>query len=422
MPPVQPVVPKDSSHESTEAYSLQRILQRHWLGYSVAHPQPSYVHRAAQLLMRCKTAAMGGHVRRCPEGHIADVVYNCCRHRCCPQCAGLPRRAWLAKWEDRMLHVPARHIVFTVPQDLVPIWAHNKKCFADALFQAAKESLLHLLADPKYLGALPGLLGVLHTWSQTLAAHPHCHFIVTSGGLDSEGKWKKPVKDCLLPRQVLMHVFRSKFLSRLKQLHRQGRVRLPDSWTELRWSALLSRLWQSVWNVKILERYAHSQGVMKYLAAYLRGGAIGNRRLLKVTESEVVFRYKNRRDPKSVRVTTTKVSTDVFLQRWSQHIPPKHLQTVRAYGLYSSSKRPLLAQAHQQLPKKATGPELTEVAGNRQSPENESRSEPKRCNVCGQPLIQEPLPRQHDWNLPVPRVFAARSPPLPGSVSRNSVA
>lgn len=358
-------------------------------------------------------------MRRCPDGHVSDVVYNCCRHRCCPQCSGMPRRAWLAQWGERMLNVPARHIVFTVPQDLVPVWAHNKKRFADALFHAAKESLLHLLVDPKYLGAVPGLLGVLHTWSQTLAAHPHCHFIVTSGGLDSEGRWRIPVKDCLLPRHVLMHVFRSKFLSRLKQLHRQGHLCLPVSWTESRWSGLLSRLWQSVWNVKILERYAHSLGVMRYLAAYLRGGAIGNRRLLKVTESEVVFRYKNRRNPDGVRVATTKVSIDGFLRRWSQHIPPKHLQTVRAYGLYSSSKRMLLAQAHEQVTKQSNPRDVEAVPTDAPSPESEQRCDLRVCRVCGQTLIQEPLPRQNCSNSPGHSITFARSPPLPERVPRT---
>jgi hypothetical protein len=33
--------------------------------------------------------------------------------------------------------------------------------------------LRELLADPKYLGAQPGMLAALHTWDQTLLMHPH---------------------------------------------------------------------------------------------------------------------------------------------------------------------------------------------------------------------------------------------------------
>src|SRR5215471_13894436 len=43
---------------------------------------------------------------------------------------------------------------------------------------------------PQYLGAQPGLLAALHTWSQTLVLHPHVHCLVTGGGLTPDGHWK----------------------------------------------------------------------------------------------------------------------------------------------------------------------------------------------------------------------------------------
>jgi hypothetical protein len=51
------------------------------------------------------------------------------------------------------------------------------------LFQAVRDTLGTLLADPTYLGAQPGILAALHTWSQTLVLHPHVHCLVTGGGL-----------------------------------------------------------------------------------------------------------------------------------------------------------------------------------------------------------------------------------------------
>jgi hypothetical protein len=35
------------------------------------------------------------------------------------------------------------------------------------LFTAAWATLRELLADPKYLGATPGMIAALHTWGQT---------------------------------------------------------------------------------------------------------------------------------------------------------------------------------------------------------------------------------------------------------------
>jgi hypothetical protein len=56
------------------------------------------------------------------------------------------------------------------------------------LFQAVRETLVEILDAPKHLGAQPGLLAALHTWSQTLVLHPHVRCLVTGGGLTPEGQ------------------------------------------------------------------------------------------------------------------------------------------------------------------------------------------------------------------------------------------
>ena len=46
----------------------------------------------------------------------------------------------------------------------------------------------HLTGGPaSTLGAQPGILAALHTWSQTLVLHPHVHCLVTGGGLTPGG-------------------------------------------------------------------------------------------------------------------------------------------------------------------------------------------------------------------------------------------
>jgi hypothetical protein len=44
-----------------------------------------------------------------------------------------------------------------------------------------------LLGDAMYLGACPGLIAALHTWSQTLVLHPQLHCVVTGGGSRTRG-------------------------------------------------------------------------------------------------------------------------------------------------------------------------------------------------------------------------------------------
>ena len=136
---------------------------------------PAYVRRAAHAIMQCRTAALGGHVQACPDGHMARIWYNSCRHRSCPQCAYLQTERWLAHQQARLLACDHYHVIFTLPHELNPLWLANVPVMTALLFQTVRDTLGTLLADPKYLGAQPGIIAALHTWSQTLVLHPHLH-------------------------------------------------------------------------------------------------------------------------------------------------------------------------------------------------------------------------------------------------------
>jgi transposase-like protein len=56
--------------------TLRGIFQEHLRGTRSVIGCPAYVHRAAHWSSRCRTAELGGHVRRCPEGHVERVIYT----------------------------------------------------------------------------------------------------------------------------------------------------------------------------------------------------------------------------------------------------------------------------------------------------------------------------------------------------------
>jgi len=194
----------------------------------------------------------------------------------------LAREQWLDGWTNRLLDCPHYHVIFTVPHDLNTLWRFNRKRFAGAMFAAATGTLKKLLADPKYMGSEPGMLAALHTWSQTLATHVHLHVLVTAGGLSEDNNWREPIKSCLLPRKVLMIIFRGKLRSELLVALERGELNPPPSQTPPQLRGLLNKLGRQVWNVKILDRYEHGLGVVKYLARYLKGGPIAASRFLSV--------------------------------------------------------------------------------------------------------------------------------------------
>lgn len=115
--------------------TLQTIFQDAFPAYEQTHPLPPHVRRAARAIMQCRTAALGGHVQACPDGHVARVWYNSCRHRACPQCAYLQTERWLARQQARLLACDHYHVIFTLPHDLNPLWLANVQVMPPLLFQ-----------------------------------------------------------------------------------------------------------------------------------------------------------------------------------------------------------------------------------------------------------------------------------------------
>jgi Transposase zinc-binding domain len=133
----------------------------------------AWVHRKVlDAIVRCRTAALGGHRDKCVRcGHLT-ASYNSCRNRHCPKCQGNVRAKWLAARSAELLPVPYFHIVFTLPHELCALVLQNKRLLYDLLVRTSAASLLELARDPKHLGADIGFLGVLHTWGQNLQVHP----------------------------------------------------------------------------------------------------------------------------------------------------------------------------------------------------------------------------------------------------------
>jgi hypothetical protein len=320
--------------------TLQTIFQDAFPAYEQSHALPAHVRRAAHAIMQCRTAALGGHVQACPDGHMSRIWYNSCRHRSCPQCAYLQTERWLALQQARLLACDHYHVIFTLPHDLNPLWLANVPVMSTLLFQAVRDSVVELLADAKYLGAQPGIIAALHTWSQTLLLHPHVHCLVTGGGVTPDGHWKAVRHGFLLPARVVMAVFRGKMLDAIRRAWTRGELVVPEGLRPQQVLNLLNRLGHPTktrWHVHIMERYTHGAGVVTYLARSLRGGPLKHARLVAWDGAHVTFTYRTRAQEYasggSARSRMT-LSREDFLQRWLLHVPVSQSRVVRSYGLY----------------------------------------------------------------------------------------
>ena len=334
-----------------------RISSRHREG--LTWPQIKVLNA----ILRCRTAALGGHRDQCTRCGFQAISYNSCRNRHCPKCQTNAREKWLAARQQELLPVSYYHLVFSVPHALVTLIWQNKRLLFKLLFEASAATLLEIAANPKHLGADIGFLTVLHTWGQTLQRHPHVHCVVPGGGLSpSHQQWIRSPPNFFLPVRVLSRVFRGKFVAGLKRLFRQGKLVfhgpcLPLA-NEKAFHAFLRTLFREDWVVYAKRPFGGPQHVLHYLARYTHRVAISNHRIVDVTDTHVAFRWKDYAQHNKQRMMT--LSQEEFLRRFLEHVLPKGFPRIRYFGFLANRRRAELLPVCRSL--LATAPP-TETAG-----------------------------------------------------------
>jgi hypothetical protein len=354
---------------------------------------PAAVGRAFRDVMRCRTRELGGHWSECEGGHVITRHYNACRSRSCPRCAYHRRAKWLERQARLLLGCAHHHVIFTVPHELNQLWRHNYRALGTLLFDSARHAIFTLAADPRYMGALPGVWMALHTWGQQLFLHPHVHVVVTAGGATAAGQWVLARRRCLFPFKPLQILFKETFCHGLLRLADRRELRLPDGWDVARVKQLCRDLRQRRWNVEVCERYEDPTAVLNYLGRYLSGGPISESRLVAMDAEAVYFRYRDNRSDHAAEAPTKlmRLSRQEFVRRVLQHVPPRGFHMVREYGLYrrgAGASAQLRDQAAQVAP---LDPEVLATLTNR-LPREETLI-PTHCPICGKPVLLRSSPR-----------------------------
>lgn len=304
------------------------VLRRHGEDYLRRYGDavlPSHA-RAIQALTLCRTGALGGHVADCPDCHREHLFFHSCGHRACPQCGHDATTRWLARQRDLLLPVTYFHVVVTLPSELRRLVRQHQRALIPVLFQAAFESLAALCADPHWLGGQVGALAVLHTWTRTLEWHPHIHMLVPGGALaPDERTWlhlpPRP-KNYLIPERALAERFRGRFLALARRaLPTVGFPEIP---------------WGKRWIAFTKEAVQGPERVLEYLGRYVHRTAMTDKAILHCDDKIVTFAY---RDSSDHRRKTMTLAAHEFLRRFLQHVPPRGMHRVRAFGMLHSSKR-----------------------------------------------------------------------------------
>jgi hypothetical protein len=223
------------------------------------------------------------------------------------------------------------------------------------------------------VGGLIGLLCVLHTWTRTLAYHPHVHCLVPAGGVSADRtEWRPARTSYLVPVHALAKLFRGLFLDLVRQ--ERPDLTLPES------------VWTKGWVVYCKPSVRGAEAVLNYLGRYVHRIALTNHRLLSIEEGQVSFRYQDSQDQ---RWRTMTLPAHEFIRRFLQHVLPQGFHKVRYYGLWSPVHRPLLHQLQFGLAGHAAAPPPTAPEPALQA--TDAWRPPLRagqpCPSCGQGLL-----------------------------------
>jgi len=182
-----------------------------------------------------------------------------------------------------------------------------------------------------------------------LEHHPHVHCVVPGGGLvcDRDGvleepwRWRSCRPTFFLPVKVLGQVFRGKYVAGLRRAYDGGELRFAGSTAALAdrvaFEALLAALYTMAWVVYAKEPFGGPQQVLKYLTGYTHRVALSNRRLVRMTDEEVTFTWKDYAAHCQGKEMT--LSGVEFVRRFCLHVLPRGLVRIRQYGLLSNRDR-----------------------------------------------------------------------------------
>lgn len=340
---------------------LADVVRRHGPAYLALHRGailPSHA-RALTAITHCRTPALGAHLGVCARCEHRHLLFHSCRNRACARCGYDATERWLAHQRDLLLPVPYFHVVFTLPQQLRSIVRSHQRVLIGVLFKAAYAAIEALCGAERHLGGEVGALAVLHTWSRTLVYHPHVHMLVPGGALAHDGTWR-PVRGrkrrYLVPVKALAKLFAGKFLAMARRA--LPGVHIPSLPMGTRWVVYAKPAVQG------------ANDVLRYLGRYVHRTAIAEGSLLACTDETVTFRYRHSQTGERKTMT---LPPHEFLRRFLQHVLPRGLHRVRAYGLLHPTRRSILRRL-QLLLQPARAPQ----------PPEDDRVKPRfQCPGCG---------------------------------------
>lgn len=333
---------KYSYHEHSEKrYRLADFFDAHWDKYiSDEHVQISLAQfKAVSSIRLCRTAALGIDYYVCKEcGELKEIYHNC-RNRFCPTCSWGDTIKWASRIKGQMMNIAHRHVVFTLPHELIPLIKRNGKELLNVLMRTSADTFKDWI-EHKYKVKI-GVISVLHTFGETKEYHPHVHMIVSWGGLDSKTNQLREIKGEYVNYEFLQSKFRNKFEDLLVGMYESGNLehKFADRFSMLRF---LKQINKNKWAIHLEPPMPAPSAVIRYIGRYSKRACLSEYKITEIEGDYISFRYKDYKlkgaDNKPIE-RILRLHYREFFPRLLQHVPLAYFRLVRYYGVYSTKSR-----------------------------------------------------------------------------------
>jgi predicted RNA-binding Zn-ribbon protein involved in translation (DUF1610 family) len=132
-------------------------------------------------------------------------------------------------------------------------------------------------------------------------------------------------------------VFRAKYCQGLRSLWKKGLLEFNGQFAHLKdrisFESFLDANYRKHWHVHSeVSKSKNPMNLIGYLSNYVYKTAIDHTRIEKVSEGEVVFKYRSHDEGDRGQFKDKSLSPEEFLRRFTGHIQPKGFMRIRYYG------------------------------------------------------------------------------------------
>ena len=261
-------------------------------------------------------------------GHCLESIKVAftCKSKFCVSCSKIYIDNWVNRVIKIIFPVRHRHVIFTVPEELRPIFYTNRELLKDLSDCAAEVVLETIKERNKSLEIMAGVISVIHTFGRASNFNPHVHMLVTEGGLDRYKIWREVG---YIPYEYLRKRWQYTLLNHLKSKLKMTRE----------YRRLFGKLYKEKDDGFVIladRKVMNPKRAAKYIGRYLARPAIAEYRIIRYENDQVTYWYEDLETKKRETVT---VSVRKFMVQLISHIPPKSFRMVRYYGLYAHKRR-----------------------------------------------------------------------------------